>query len=207
MAFLDWSSTYSVGVKVIDEDHKALFEIVNALHDSIKRGDTDRSVGSALEALVNYVEQHFAREERYMRECGYPELARHISAHTRLAGTVRSVQELHQSEPDQVDTEELLDFLKDWLTRHIVKVDSHYSPYLRGEKKGVAQPENGQNGSAVENGGMVNVQVPAEKAALLRRCATILLKGGEDGRQLERILLSKAPFARKKPGKSDAESP
>ncbi|MBI1986387.1 MAG: hemerythrin family protein, partial [Rhodospirillales bacterium] len=81
MSFVAWSDDYKVGIAAIDNDHKTLFGLVNRLHDRIKAGDGEDAVGDALDGLVDYIETHFAREERYMEECGYPGLVAHIRKH------------------------------------------------------------------------------------------------------------------------------
>ncbi|HEX9702521.1 MAG TPA: bacteriohemerythrin [Rhodospirillales bacterium] len=136
MAFLDWSDDYLIGIAAIDHDHKTLFRLVNRLHDRIKANDGEDAVGEALAGLVAYIGTHFAREERYMDDCGYPDLVRHAQAHRDLTDTVNSLKTLYEDDPGQFKNEMILDFLKNWLTRHILKSDMEYRPYMTGAKKG-----------------------------------------------------------------------
>ena len=54
-------------------------------------------VGEALDGLIEYVDTHFAREEQYMDECGYPDLVLHAKKHRKLASTVHSLKTLFPS--------------------------------------------------------------------------------------------------------------
>jgi len=52
MALFVWQDSYSVGVKVLDEDHKKLIGIVNELHDGILAGKSREALGPVLDRLV-----------------------------------------------------------------------------------------------------------------------------------------------------------
>ena len=77
MTFLEWSDDYLVGIGAIDHDHKILPILVNWLHNEIKGARGEDAVGEALDGLIAYVDTHFAREEQYMDQRGYPELVQH----------------------------------------------------------------------------------------------------------------------------------
>lgn len=134
--FVQWSDDYLVGIAAIDNDHKTLFALVNRLHDRIKAGDGEDAVGDALDGLVDYIDTHFAREERYMEECGYPDIIPHAQKHRDLARTVHSLKTLFEDDPREIENDAILRFLKNWLTNHILKADMDYVPYVMGEKKG-----------------------------------------------------------------------
>ncbi len=136
MSFIEWSDDYKVGIAAIDNDHQTLFGLVNRLHDRIKAGDGEDAVGDALDGLIDYIDTHFAREERYMDECGYPGLVAHARKHRDLARTVRSLKTLFEDDPREVENDAILRFLKNWLTNHILKSDMDYVPYVVGKKKG-----------------------------------------------------------------------
>lgn len=136
LSFLDWSDDYRIGIAAIDHDHKVLFQLVNRLHDRIKAGDGDDAIGEALAGLAAYINTHFEREERYMDDCGYPDLVRHAERHRKLTDTVNSLKTLFEDDPKQIKSDMILNFLKGWLTDHILKNDMDYRPYMTGEKKG-----------------------------------------------------------------------
>lgn len=134
MTFFPWSDDYKVNIRVIDNEHRALFDLVNALHLEISQGKGEQVIGSTLSALIRHVGEHFPNEERYMEQCGFPGLRRHVSEHERFAQTVRRFKQQFDDNPDRLNTDSLLNTLKNWITGHVLKSDREMIPYLRGEK-------------------------------------------------------------------------
>ena len=129
--FLNWSDDYETGIKPIDEDHQKLFKAVNDLHDSYEIGDTNSHFAELFEILSKYVDEHFAREEEALRGMGYPRLESHLVSHQDLATTVHEYAKLYRSDPSAVSRKEILKFLGNWLTEHILKLDMDYVPYIK----------------------------------------------------------------------------
>lgn len=57
MAKFVWDDSVALGIHSIDEQHKALFGWVNALNDSVKRGDGSKEVEGIIWKLITYVSQ------------------------------------------------------------------------------------------------------------------------------------------------------
>jgi hemerythrin len=135
MAFIDWSSQLSVNIRSIDEQHKKLVGMVNDLFEAMKTGKGKDVLGKVLDGMVKYVGTHFQTEENLMRTHGYPEYAEHKKEHDDLTKKVLELQNQYQS---GMVTLSLTtgNFLKDWLTRHIMGTDKKYSAYLNA--KGVS---------------------------------------------------------------------
>ena len=67
----------------------------------------------------------------------FTDLRHHVSEHERFAQTVRRFKQQFDDSPDRLNTDSLLNTLKNWITghiRHILKSDREMIPYLRGEK-------------------------------------------------------------------------
>ncbi|MEW5747024.1 MAG: bacteriohemerythrin [Nitrospirota bacterium] len=135
MALMDWSDKLSVNIREIDEQHRKLISMINELHDAMKAGKGKEVVGPILTGLVQYVATHFATEERLMKTHAYPEYLKHKVEHDNLTRQALDLQKQFQ-EGKPVLTVELMTFLKNWLSSHILGTDKSYSPYLNS--KGVA---------------------------------------------------------------------
>lgn len=134
MTFLPWSDDYKIHIRVIDNEHRELFDLINTLHDEFKEGKADYIVGSTLDALLRHAGEHFPSEDRYMKQCGFPGRARHVAEHARFERTVRHYREQFGRERALLDVEALLTFLKSWVTGHVLKSDLDMARYLRGDK-------------------------------------------------------------------------
>ena len=89
--------------------------------------------------LSDYVDTHFAREEELMRGLGYPELDAHIVSHRELATTVQQYAKLYRDDPGAVSRDEVLRFLGNWLSKHIMVSDMDYVPYVQTAQEAAAQ--------------------------------------------------------------------
>lgn len=133
MALINWQDSYSVGVDLIDTDHKLLVSLINQLDDAMTEGGGRDTVGSVLNVLLEYTETHFGREELLMEKGAYPELAPHKREHAKLTAQVRGIVERWHGGDDASLDGEVLEFLKNWLTGHILGVDRKYAPYVKGQ--------------------------------------------------------------------------
>lgn len=87
---LQWTSTLSVGVPELDEQHQELFRRIDRLLDAVLHHD--RTEAERLLAwLRGYVKDHFAAEERLMVESEYPDTERHVQEHREFARQLAEV--------------------------------------------------------------------------------------------------------------------
>jgi len=130
MALIVWDSRLATGHGKIDEQHQALIEAFNRLHTAMKAGKGKDEVGGILVFLKDYTVNHFAMEQELMAKHRYPGEARHKEIHTDL---VKQVAELVQRFQDGTATLTLpvMNFLEDWLTKHIQGEDYRLAEYLR----------------------------------------------------------------------------
>jgi hemerythrin len=127
MALMVWEDKYSVNVNEVDGQHQEIFRLVNALDDVLSE---DRAViAEKLTDLVRFVVNHFATEEKYMQETGYPNYAAHKKMHDDLVAQVAAIQEKF-SAGEQDITGDITAFVRDWLYQHIPNIDKQYGPYF-----------------------------------------------------------------------------
>ncbi len=129
-----WKDEFSVGVETLDRQHKQIIEVINSLIDKPRIFFRSQNVSSALMDLTNYVSEHFLLEERLLQENGYPTLLEHSKKHTlyskRIADFCKESLDGKSEVPD-----ELMAFLTDWWTNHILHEDMKYKAFF--EEKGV----------------------------------------------------------------------
>lgn len=129
MPLLVWDESFSVNNRELDEQHRRWVEIINALYAHLGENGTTGSAGGAVAALtgmMEYARNHFLAEERYMREVGFPDTISHIKVHNEFYGRI-AAQLASVENGGWVSADELLQFLKGWLVKHILTEDKKYS--------------------------------------------------------------------------------
>ena len=130
MALLTWNDEkYSVGVKELDGQHKKLVDTLNLLHEGMMKGQAQSVTGPLLMKLVDYTRDHFAAEEKIFATTRYPQAARHKNEHVELTRQVVDFVGRYDRGEIALNVQ-LLNFLRDWLTNHILKEDKEYGPWL-----------------------------------------------------------------------------
>jgi hemerythrin len=129
VALLAWNNTYSVGVQSIDDQHAGLFASLNELHAAMLKGQERSITGRLLQDLLAYTQSHFSAEESLLARAHYPGLAEHRAKHQDLSAQVAGYAERF-SRGEAALSVHLIDFLRDWLTSHILREDRAYSGWL-----------------------------------------------------------------------------
>ena len=129
MALIEWQDSFSVGVEKLDADHKRLFDIINRVDAAEKAG---KSVQWVLEELRNYAEVHFRGEEELMKAADYPEIEEHMRQHKAFVEWLATVERTYNLSPDAhfYIADSVNEYLRDWLTHHILLVDMQYKGRL-----------------------------------------------------------------------------
>lgn len=129
MAFFEWKDTYSVGVPVLDSQHRVLIEIINELHDLERQHGDIRGV---LDQLDWYVREHFSLEEKMLKQAGYPDFDLHVMEHRAFEKWLRDGQfHLRVTGEDMPRQARAINaYLKTWLTKHILVNDMDYKALL-----------------------------------------------------------------------------
>jgi len=129
---MEWSSDLSVGVGLIDDQHKVLLDLVNELHAGMRNRKSDAVLVGIVERLKEYTVKHFAQEEELFDRYGYPETAMHKEIHAKLVQQVLDFESGLKSGKAKVSME-IMRFLKDWLVNHIMGTDKKYGPFMNSK--------------------------------------------------------------------------
>jgi hemerythrin len=135
-AFVVWDNKYSVGIPLIDDQHKELIRLTNDLYESCLAGE-DAARANFMEAVkgtVDYVKHHFGTEEKLLQKVKYPELTEHKNEHEtfvkHILNEVQSFQEGKKFVPNV-----FVRYLRDWILSHIAVADRKYATYILSLKK------------------------------------------------------------------------
>ena len=124
MQIIAWSNEFALGIDEIDEQHKALVGMINALDASTHGDSSPDSVRGMLGDLNDYVRDHFAFEERLMAggACSPDLVTRHLGEHAYFRSVLKDLTNDFENERRNV-TGNLIEYLVHWLLHHIVVVD------------------------------------------------------------------------------------
>ncbi|MDR0569552.1 MAG: bacteriohemerythrin [Spirochaetaceae bacterium] len=134
--FIKWEERYAVGIALIDEQHKQLIDLTNALYAACRQGEAVARMhfGDALRSAVDYVAFHFSTEEQIMERIRYPDFLAHKREHENFVKKVLK---------DKKDFEEgksfvshgFVRFLRDWILSHIAVSDKLFVDYIMRLKR------------------------------------------------------------------------
>ena len=135
MAFVEWKNEFSVGVVEIDQQHRKLLEIINHLNEAMKLGNDSGRLSRVMDELVGYTRFHFAYEEQLMATVGYAETAEHHRRHEAMVARVEQFRG-EVANARATFSLKLMDFLKYWLTKHILETDMGYARHIEAQMPG-----------------------------------------------------------------------
>jgi hemerythrin len=123
---IEWKESYSVGVGLIDEQHKKLFSLINDLYFAMKESKDKEILGKLLDELAKYVDVHFRAEEAYMEKFDYAGTDEQKEQHKHYSDKIKAFQEAY-AQKDALLSYEIIDFLEDWILNHVTGEDKKYT--------------------------------------------------------------------------------
>jgi len=124
MSMLEWQDSWSVGNSSLDDDHKRLISIIQKVggHRTLSK-----DLGGVISELENYAKYHFAREEQLMEEADIPGLEEHKESHRSFVEWLDNIRQTFKSQQARrLLTNQVDDYLQDWLKNHILTTDMTY---------------------------------------------------------------------------------
>lgn len=123
------TAVIQIGDPVIDAQHKQIFAWLNRLELAHSRGEGYALIRTTLLNLQEYVNDHFALEERLMKRLGCDNYAEHCQQHREIsAELLQLVNDYESGQP--VLSIELVYLLRNWLIEHINRMDASIQPFL-----------------------------------------------------------------------------
>jgi hemerythrin len=151
---LTWSDTFSFGIKIIDDQHKELIDLVNEmfLHATGNEEQENEYFSKVIQQAVQYIKIHFATEEKLMRAINFPDYAEHKRCHDCFVLDVLiNIREFEKEKHYTLFT--FTKFLKDWVLSHIGIMDKQYHLYI---KKMIAQRKASKKSKLTEKVALAN---------------------------------------------------
>jgi len=129
---ITWSPSYSVGIKIIDDQHKELFKLVNEMYNHIAGNVESERIyfKNIIQRTIEHIRVNFATEEKILLVTKFPNFLEHKSAHESfiltLIGNMKDVEN-----GKKINITAFTHFLRDWILTHIAIMDRQDFDLLR----------------------------------------------------------------------------
>jgi hemerythrin len=124
---MEWKDEYSLGILEIDNQHKLLLRSFTAIEESIKLEHGWSVTHYAIIELLQLVRMHFSFEEALMHMFAYPGSKKHKKEHQRFFDHLEKIERQSLKKSAEV---QMVQFLEDWLTTHILGTDRGYANHI-----------------------------------------------------------------------------
>jgi hemerythrin-like metal-binding domain len=134
MAF-KWKEEYNLNIKEIDKQHKKLMEIGKRAYDiAIIDDGYDRydEIMEIIDELLEYTKYHFEYEEKMLREYNYIHVHDQEEEHGFYIYKIKEIASRDDIDENQRKVVlEVIDFLSEWISKHIMVADRKYAVFLK----------------------------------------------------------------------------
>lgn len=129
---IQWKDEYNIGVKLVDEQHKRLFEIAGLAEQLlILPNETDKfdEIVHIIYELKDYVVFHFNAEQSILQNIKFPKYFSHLVMHNDFIENMNSVNIDKIDDDQQKNLLKILNFIMDWIKEHVLIEDRIWAKY------------------------------------------------------------------------------
>lgn len=138
--FFPWGDHLKIGIDEIDVQHKQLIKLINHFSSHLLSNSHENILEQAFIDLTDYAEYHFKYEEsvwhEFIKQGSHAE--DHKISHLKFIASIQQLkeqeQQVHLSTIDSI--ENILLFLTNWLTQHILEEDMYLGKIVLSIKSG-----------------------------------------------------------------------
>lgn len=129
MRHLEFSDSLRIDGGRIDAQHEALFGLINAMAAAIAAREIDRCKELS-RAFLAAARDHFAWEEGFLREAGYPHVNQHAVYHRDLVALAEEAQRACDALDHHFDHDACFERLVSVFVEDVVKGDLTFKSFL-----------------------------------------------------------------------------
>jgi hemerythrin len=121
---LEWTDELLIGHPAMDEEHAEFVRLVREL-----QACADADLRACFERFSEHAAAHFAAEDRWMTDTGFPPRGCHMDEHAAVLQSIEEVGRLvHRG--DVAEGRRLAQALADWFPRHAQHLDSALAHWI-----------------------------------------------------------------------------
>lgn len=129
MSLIKWNDSLSINIADIDQQHRKLVLMINELNDAMREGQGKSMLGRIVNGLISYTGVHFRTEEKYFDQFEYSDADSHKAEHAEFVNKVNVFKDDFENNRIGLSID-IMNFLSEWLTKHIKGSDKKYAPFL-----------------------------------------------------------------------------
>jgi hemerythrin len=130
MPLIEWRDEFNTGVAEVDHEHRELIDLINQLHDQLRRDPDRDTVAAFLGEVFAKISAHFALEETVMRKHRYDEYAAHKAEHEALLDEIRDIMDDYEAGSFADSGTALATTVQDWFINHFKTKDARLHKQL-----------------------------------------------------------------------------
>jgi hemerythrin len=133
-----WTEDLATGLDDLDQQHKDIFKWAESFSEACRQGKGAAELTDIMKYLHHYTLTHFAYEEKYMSDYGYPGLALQQAQHNKFVETLSGLSSRLTAGGATAELAIQTNVaVIDWLINHIVTLDKAMAIWI---KKRVRKP-------------------------------------------------------------------
>ena len=129
---VEWTNKLMCGVKIIDDQHKGLVDLVNDMFKHATGNVTQERdyFNKVIQEAVKYVKNHFVTEEKIMLATKFSGFPEHKKEHDNFVlAVVENIRDYESGKRHTLST--FTRFLRDWILSHVALMDKQYFEYFK----------------------------------------------------------------------------
>lgn len=130
--YIKWSDSFSMGIQLIDDQHKYLLDFVNELFNHVTGNEKEERAyfKDVIHTAMQSIKEHFQTEEKLMMVTNFSGYLEHKKAHDDFTMTMTdSIKDFDAGM--RLVLEKHASYLKDWVFDHLAVMDTQYAAYFR----------------------------------------------------------------------------
>ena len=127
---IPWDGSLLTGHPGVDADHERLVSIYNHFEEAVSDRKEKEVVEKLLVELADYTMAHFIPEERVMVRHNFPDYRGHKAQHDALLNRLSELIGDLENGSGEI-AEEALQFLRGWITGHLMTWDRAFADFTR----------------------------------------------------------------------------
>jgi len=127
---ITWLPTFETGIANIDNDHKALVEVIQKIDSTLGAGNVEACL-QLFHEFQKAAAEHFEREETLLESIAFPRLESHRMAHNRLLGMAEETMKMVKPGLDHEKAAKCLEEMAYFLLEDVIKTDAEFKSYAQ----------------------------------------------------------------------------